>query len=180
LHNSDVFPSGYPDLGPVGSIRAIGLFCKATLELCCFLKVVPAIVLTNDWFTGLVAAYSKTNQFGDTFKGTTFFHICHNLEASYEGRIYHDPRDTLENVYKLPNHFLIDPYNSKKFLNPSRCAIMLSDQWGTVSKSYRKDLQETSGLNGLLNNHPRVIIYFLIFSLLPFQMEYLKKIELKV
>jgi len=34
---------------------------------------------------------------------------------------------------------------------------MMSDQWGTVSRSYRKDLQDTSGLRFLLNNHPHVI-----------------------
>jgi len=155
-----MFPSGYPDLGPVGTIKVVALFCKATLELLCFIKTVPAIILTNDWFTGLVPAYSKTGQFGDTFKGTTFFHICHNLEQSYEGRLYPDPREgNLENVYRLPSHYLIDPYG-KRCLNPSRCAIMLSDQWGTVSKSYRKDLQESSGLANILNNHPYVKIFF--------------------
>jgi starch synthase len=117
--------------------------------------------LTNDWFTGLVPAYSKTNQFGDTFRGTTFFHIVHNGEESYEGRLFPDfnKDGTLENVYKLPSHYLIDPYWTKKCLNPSRCAIMMSDQWGTVSKSYRKDLLETSSLKSLLKNHPNVNKY---------------------
>jgi len=63
----------------------------------------------------------------------------------------------LEKVFCLPGHLLIDPYEQKKCLNPSRCAIMMSDQWGTVSRSYRKDLQDTSGLRFLLNNHPHVI-----------------------
>lgn len=157
LHNAEIFPTGYPDIGPLGTIRAIALFCKATLQLLCYINTVPAIILTNDWFTGLVAAYSKTNQFGDTFKGSTFFHICHNLEFSYEGRLYPDFKENLEKVFCLPGHLLIDPYEQKKCLNPSRCAIMMSDQWGTVSRSYRKDLQDTSGLRFLLNNHPHVI-----------------------
>jgi|TARA_B110000285_G_scaffold235295_1_gene316145 hypothetical protein len=39
-------------------------------------------------------------------------------------------------------------------INPSRCAIMLSDQWATVSKSYREDLLNSSPLAGLLRQKP--------------------------
>ena len=46
------------------------------------------MVITNDWFTGFVAAYAKIGAFGETFKGTTFLHICHNLQETYEGRIH--------------------------------------------------------------------------------------------
>ncbi len=31
-------------------------------------------------------------------------------------------------------------------LNPSRCALMNCDQWGTVSRSYREELLKTSPL----------------------------------
>ena len=48
--------------------------------------------ITNDWFTGFVAAYAKIGHFGETFKGTCFLHICHNLQESYEGRIHLDPK----------------------------------------------------------------------------------------
>lgn len=46
----------------------------------------------------------------------------------------------------------MDPYwdNKKLTVNPSRCAILLSDQWGTVSKSYKEDLLKDSPLRGLL------------------------------
>jgi len=33
-------------------------------------QIVPAVGVTNDWFTGFVAAYAKVGHFGDTFKGT--------------------------------------------------------------------------------------------------------------
>jgi hypothetical protein len=41
-------------------------------------------------------------------------------------------------------------------INPSRCALMLSDQWGTVSPSYKEDLLRESSLNYLLKakSHP--------------------------
>lgn len=40
-------------------------------------------------------------------------------------------------------------------INPSRCAIMLSDQWGTVSNSYKEDLLNISPLADLLRQKPQ-------------------------
>jgi len=137
-------------------MKQISLFSKAALELLCFIKTVPALIITNDWFTGLCAAYSKHNHFGETFRGTTFFHIVHNLEPTYEGRIYTSVQEgTLEHIHKLPSYCLVDPYWKARVINPSRCAILMSDQWGTVSPSYRKDLMETSPLASILNMHKK-------------------------
>lgn len=78
-------------------------------------------------------------------------HICHNLQESYEGRIYPEPRDGgLEYIHGLPRDTLIDPNWSKVMINPSRCAIMMSDNWSTVSMSYRDDLLNSSPLAPLL------------------------------
>lgn len=51
---------------------------------------------------------------------------------------------------------LIDPFWDKTVINPSRCALLCSDQWGTVSKSYREDLLKNSPLASLLRkfNNP--------------------------
>jgi len=79
-------------------------------------------------------------------------HICHNLQESYEGRIYPEPRDGgLEYVHGLPRDILIDPAWAKTMINPSRCAIMMSDNWSTVSNSYKEDLLNTSPLAPLLS-----------------------------
>lgn len=88
LHNYTIFPIPYPDGTADFTVRQIACFSKASLELLCSIKCLPDIILTNDWFTGLVAAYSKNGHFGDYFKNSSFFHICHNLEPSYEGRLY--------------------------------------------------------------------------------------------
>ena len=150
LHNQEIFPSPYAEGAPAFILRQIAYFSKAALECCCLLKIIPAVILTNDWFTGLVAAYSKHGHFGDTFRGSTFFHIAHNLETNYEGRLYPEPQEgTLEAIYKLNSNLLIDPFWTKNVINPSRCAIMCSDQWGTVSPSYKKELLETSSLKAL-------------------------------
>lgn len=91
LHNGDIFPSPYPDAKPDYLTTQISVFGKACLEFCCVRGIIPAMMITNDWFTGLIAAYAKIGAFGDTFKGSCFLHICHNLQESYEGRIHLDP-----------------------------------------------------------------------------------------
>ena len=91
LHNSEIFPQPYPDATAEYVTRQISVFGKGCLEYLCQRKIVPSVCLTNDWFTGLTAAYAKHGHFGDTFTDTTFLHICHNLKESYEGRIFPQP-----------------------------------------------------------------------------------------
>lgn len=38
----------------------------------------------------------------------------------------------------------------EKIINPSRCALMTCDQWGTVSNAYKEDILSSSPLKGLL------------------------------
>ena len=157
LHNYDIFPTPYADGNCSFILKQISYFSKAALQCCCFLRIVPSILLTNDWSTGLVAAYSKNGHFGETFIGTTFFHIAHNLETNYEGRLFPSPNEgTLDFIYKLPSHLLVDPFWHKKVINPSRCAILSSDQWGTVSPSYKRELLENSSLKSLLKSFSQV------------------------
>lgn len=46
--------------------------------------MLPAVLVTNDWYTALIPAYVRSRLFGQTFDGTTFFHIIHNLSKDYE------------------------------------------------------------------------------------------------
>ncbi len=63
------------------SFFSIVLMAKASLEFCCQMRILPSIIVTNDWFAGLVPAYAKrSGAFGTTFSGTTFVHLVHNLE----------------------------------------------------------------------------------------------------
>ena len=70
------------------TVRQIACVGKASLELLCKLMIQPSIVVGNDWFCGLLAAYRKYGHFGDFFNRTIFFHIFHNLGVDYEGRIW--------------------------------------------------------------------------------------------
>ena len=91
LHNAEIFPTAYADSKCVELVKQLAVFGKGCLEFLCQRKIIPAVVLTNDWFTGLIPAYAKVGAFGPTFQGTTFFHIVHNLEPTYEGRITPGP-----------------------------------------------------------------------------------------
>lgn len=79
LHNSDIFPATYGDGTCIDIVRQLAVFGKGCLEFCCQRNIIPSVCITNDWFTALVPAYAKVGAFGDTFKGTTFLHIAHNL-----------------------------------------------------------------------------------------------------
>jgi glycogen synthase len=101
-----------------------------------------------------VAAYAKNKNFGHVFDGTKFFHIVHNLDPSYEGRLFPANNNNLWDIHQLPCEWLIDPFWKKFVVNPSRCALINSDQWGTVSMSYRQELMEHSPLQNLLKRFP--------------------------
>ena len=159
LHNATIFPKPYPDLGPADITREMACFGKASLQLLCDLGIIPTLIITNDWFTGFTPAYGKS-AFGDVFNGTKFMHICHNLKESYEGRLYPSPQmGTLEGIYKFDPSWVIDPYWKVKILNPSRCAILKSDQWSTVSNSYKEELLNNSPLAPLLYQKPQPFAY---------------------
>lgn len=65
------------------------------MEVLCKLELAPSIVVGNDWFCAMQAAYAKYGHFGSFFKDTTFFHIFHNLGEDYEGRIYPPSADVV-------------------------------------------------------------------------------------
>lgn len=160
LHNAALFPTVYADLRPHLVMKQLVGFGKAVLEALCWLRVIPSVMVTNDWFTGLVAAYAKIGAFGQTFEGTTFLHIVHNLDPSYEGRIFNLPADNcFIGIHGLPKVVLVDPYWTKEVVNPSRCALMMSDQWATVSISYRDELLASSPLKELLKAKPQPFAY---------------------
>eukprot|EP01113_Clastostelium_recurvatum_P041896 TRINITY_DN6726_c0_g1_i2.p1 TRINITY_DN6726_c0_g1~~TRINITY_DN6726_c0_g1_i2.p1 ORF type:complete len:1859 (-),score=472.99 TRINITY_DN6726_c0_g1_i2:78-5654(-) len=152
LHHINYFPHVYPSGSPQYQLKVIVLMAKAALEACCHIKLIPAIVVTNDWFTALMAPYAKrSGAFGNTFNNTTFIHLIHNLGEGYQGWIYPEPRnDTMNEIHQLNNELLIDPTWDRTIVNPSRAALLVSDQWATVSISYKNDLMSSSTLAPLL------------------------------
>lgn len=162
LHNARFFPHPYPNWNVPDGLRFLSMIGKASLEVLCQKRLIPQLIVTNDWPTGMVSAYGKNPHFfGDSFRSTTFFHIVHNLDSSYEGRLYADRGSNYGWITELANDLLVDPAWQNYLYNPSRCALMCSDAWGTVSPSYRDELRRTGGsaLAPLLNRYPMPFAY---------------------
>jgi len=68
LHQPLLFPQSYVDGDATFTMKQMVLMAKASLQVFCKLKQAPSVVVTNDWFTGLVAAYHKQGHFGKTFQ----------------------------------------------------------------------------------------------------------------
>ena len=115
----------------------------------------PSIIITNDWPCGLVATYCHMYYESTSLATASFFHIIHNLDDSYEGRIYPPNGDTLENIHHIPLQLLQDPYWEANILNPSRCVLLSTDNWGTVSNTYQHDIENGSALSPLLRRFPQ-------------------------
>ncbi|CAI2359153.1 unnamed protein product [Moneuplotes crassus] len=157
IHQPFHFFEPYPGDNNEFKLKSCALFCKAALQVLCEFKIIPEVIITNDWFTAFTPGYARDQKhFGTAFSGTTFCHIFHNLDVTYEGRFYTSPGETMEHIHNLPNDWLIDPYWSDHIINPSRCALIASDQWSSVSKSYRDQILQVSPLKPLLNkfSHP--------------------------
>ncbi|CDF38462.1 Starch synthase [Chondrus crispus] len=151
LERGDFFPKVYAD--PGGSVRhlqTVVLMSLGSLEVCCQKQLYPSVIVTNDWLPSMAAGYRDF--FGDYFKNTSFFHLIHNLgEGAYEGRVYPNPGEgTLDHIHRLPTHVMVNPWWSTLVVNPSRCAIMRSESWGTVSPSYLRELRAGHPLSDLL------------------------------
>ena len=156
MHNAKYLPSIYPEFSPVMMTGFLVLMAKCPLEICCKLSQFPRTIVTNDWATGLTAAFGKNERFfgqPSVFQNSRFMHIVHNLDQNYEGRIFPHKHDDLGRVHQLPTDLLVDPHWNRPCVNPSRCAILSSDNWGTVSLSYRRELMEGSPLAPLLRMH---------------------------
>jgi len=157
FHHPLMFPSAFCGDEPGYVLRQLVLFARVVLEILCQIKVIPSLMISNDWFTGLIPAYIKIGRFGDFFKETKVFHIIHNLDPSYEGRLFPKPHEGIMNwIHELPSDWLVDPFWKKTVINPSRCALINCDNWGTVSHSYKYELLKESPLSSILSQkeHP--------------------------
>ena len=116
----------------------------APLTYCSVHSIQPSIVLTNDWPCGLVATYARMFYDTTSLQNASFFHIIHNLDDSYEGRIYPEGDDRLSDLHHIPIQLLQDPYWQANIINPSRCVLLSTDNWGTVSTTYQTDIMHSS------------------------------------
>ena len=158
LHHYSFFSAPYQTGSTSFRLQLLVLMAKAPLELCCQTQMIPSLVVTNDWMTGLTAAYARKT-FGSVFNGSKFLHIFHNLGVGYAGKLWPSDGNTssLHYIHQLPDEMIVDPFDHS--FDPSLCALLASDQWATVSKKYRDELLEGSPYNYFLRHFPEPFAY---------------------
>lgn len=118
--------------------------------------VVPHLVITNDWMTGLVPALMQTHpRYRDlpVLKDVSTVHVIHNGGRDYQGRFA--TTQFGEDLYPLlglePHHYfgLSDPQD-RSMLNFTAAALFhVREAILTVSRPYAEELLTSSGGDGL-------------------------------
>jgi len=151
IYHSNMFQRPHPDISGVETIREISCFCKASLQFLSNLNLIPDIIMTNSPYTGFTPAYAKLTSFKEVFKRTKFIHICSNLELQYQGRIYLPLKvGTYEYIHQLLNEIVTDPCD-KRLVNPTSCAIRMSDQLAFLSRAYTSSLSKNNDVFNIYN-----------------------------
>ena len=156
IKNEEIFPHPYSfKSSNEFLLLQMAIMGKASLALLNNIGVTPSLIVSNDWFTGFVPAFGKGGHFGETFKNTVFFHILHNFISGNEGCVkFNSNIIQNHNIFQIEQDLIIDKKN-KNMINPNQCALLKCDQWGTISKSYLKDILEKSSLNNVLKQFSR-------------------------
>ncbi len=124
-------------------------FAQGALEVIEKLKMCPDVVHCNDWQTGLVPVYRKTNYAGKAcFQKTRTIMTIHNL--SYQGVFWHWDMNLTGLDWSLFNWKQLEFYGKLNFL---KGGIVFCDLITTVSKTYAEEIQTPEygiGLDGVL------------------------------
>eukprot|EP00727_Mastigamoeba_balamuthi_P005271 m51a1_g14742 putative starch synthase (1382) ;mRNA; f:283567-288475 len=151
MHNFDFFPFPYAGEGADFKLKVAAVLARGALETCCAFGIAPSVLVTNDWLTSLAPPYAN-NEFGTFFARTKFFHLIHNAEKGYEGRLFFADAGAMSGVHGVPTDIIKE---SDTCLNLSWAALKSCDNWGTVSKSYQQDINAGSSLSFLLRRFPQ-------------------------
>ncbi len=136
--------SEYPD-----NVERFAYFCQAVLKACKKLDFKPDIIHCNDWHTGLIPVYLKTNNDPFFSQTKTLFSI-HNL--GYQGNYPHSrlAATGLSELLFQPDG--IEFYGQFSFL---KAGLIFADTLTTVSPAYSKEIQTQElgfGMEGILQN----------------------------
>ena len=116
-------------------------FCRAALEAAKALMFRPDIIHCNDWQTGLIPAYLKTNLKNDGFFwNTSSVYTIHNI--AYQGQF---GADTVAAGGFLWEDFTTDKLEFYNNVNFMKCGICMADAVSTVSPTYALEIKEFNG-----------------------------------
>ena len=134
--------SDYPD-----SVERFAYFCQAVLEAAKKLDFKPDIIHCNDWHTGLIPVYLKSDPW---FAQTKTFFSIHNL--GYQGNFPHSQLEVTGLDESLFREGDIEFYGQISFL---KSGLVFADTLTTVSPAYSQEIQTPElgfGMEGILQN----------------------------
>ena len=135
-------------------------FARAVIEAITAFDLQPAIVHANDWTSGLVPVYLKTELQGvPPFDSIGSVFTIHNL--AYQGNFWHWDMELTGIDWKYFNWRQMEFFGNLSFL---KAAIAFADVITTVSPSYAQEIQSpplSCGLEGILR-HRREDLYGII------------------
>ena len=141
----------YPD-----NCERFVFFCRAVLESIRVLGLEPDIVHANDWQTGLIPTYLKTEFAGTPpYDDITSVYTIHNM--AYQGHFWHWDMLLTGLDWKYFNWREMEYFGQ---LNLLKSGIVFSDYLTTVSPTYAKEIQTVEqgcGLEGVLQNRADVL-----------------------
>lgn len=127
------------------------LFSRAVLEICRQTSFIPDIIHCNDWQTGLIPAFLKTDSNYDEFEKTATLFSIHNI--AYQGNF---PPESFDKLGLDPSLFVaaggFEFWGKVSYL---KAGIWHADLINTVSETYAEEIQSSNeygyGFEGLLN-----------------------------
>ncbi|MCL4557091.1 MAG: glycogen synthase GlgA [Deltaproteobacteria bacterium] len=122
-------------------------FSRAVLELMEKLDIVPDVVHSHDWQTGLVPAYLRT-LYRDYFKGTVSVFTIHNI--GYQGTFWHLDMPLTGLGWEYFTKDYLEFYGKISLL---KAGIVFSDAVTTVSPTYSREILTPEfgyGMEGVL------------------------------
>jgi starch synthase len=132
--------SDYPD-----NVERFSFFCRAVLEAAKKLDFKPDIIHCNDWHTGLIPVYLKTDEW---FSQTKTVFSIHNL--GYQGNFPYSRLGATGLDESLFHTEGIEFYGQFSFL---KGGLMFADTLTTVSPAYSQEIQTPElgfGMEGIL------------------------------
>jgi starch synthase len=136
---------GEPGSDYPGSLERFAYFCRAILEAAKKLDFKPDIIHCNDWHTGLIPVYLKTDPW---FSQTKTLFSIHNL--GYQGNFPYSQLVTTGLDESLFREEGIEFYGQISFI---KGGLIFADILTTVSPAYSKEIQTPElgfGMEGIL------------------------------
>ena len=135
--------------GYIDNCERFTFFARAVIEAITAFDLQPAIVHANDWTSGLVPVYLKTELQGvPPFDSIGSVFTIHNL--AYQGNFWHWDMELTGIDWKYFNWRQMEFFGNLSFL---KSAIAFADVITTVSPSYAQEIQSpplSCGLEGIL------------------------------